>query len=409
MLINLVSITKFSLFILILFIVVLPSGLFFGVNVKIISILFSVFFIFLNLINRKTIGDGRFFVAHLTLSILFLLCYYVFSIGNGNNIEYVKDELMLFFSFFSVLFVLLFSIYEKTVESINLMSCIWFSCFFYSFLKIIIVVFVFTGFFSLNAVSDFVVNSFGVKPMLMPIFGNVTRFQLANDYIIGFMLFFLITSKGNFFFLKKEMYAISIAVMTLSVLISFSRYLFLLQVLGVLLLFFDKKIKSKKMFFIVLLFVLFFICLIFYYWSEIYSVIEIRFFSHANAQSDSIRDLQKECLSSKFLDSGIWGYGMGGYEQNCPGPTNAPYSYEVQYYGYYFKFGFFGFTLLMSLYVFPFIYSLKSKVKTLWKEYFVAIIIWMYIGFYNPYLISAFSAVVVTLIILNRSIKASTL
>ncbi|EEY91614.1 hypothetical protein HMPREF0026_02909 [Acinetobacter junii SH205] len=408
---NFHNIIQFLVVFFIFSVVILPSGTIGDINIKLLSIgLLSLAFS-LELISKKSISKKS---LSLFLVFLFGLMFVALNYSKSSYLSamrgYNLDESILFLTYFISTALLSIIIVEKIVSTTLILKSIFYSSVFYACIKILLTFLSFANIIPIQITSEFIFHEFKVQPMLFPITDNLSRLQLANDYIVCFLLFFIISMPYKFDFLDKYKLSLCFFILLFCVLISFSRYMMIVLFLAIVIYivsFFRFTIKKIIYF---LIFILISLLVYFQYMDVINNFLSIRFSNDTSGSSDSTRQLQVDCLLSAFQERPFLGYGgMGDYSSACPGPYGAEFSYEVQYLGYLFRFGMFQTLAIVIIYFTLFSLSINRRFYTI--ENFIpllAVLIWMTIGFFNPYLVSSYASVIVILCVImtyNREIN----
>jgi len=392
-------ITRISIRFFIFLIILLPAGNLFGVNVKIISMI-TLIITFLICVCKKNIINlvSVKLIMFLIVGAFFIIVNYFLATPVAISKGYANTEMMLFSSYILSTVIILVAISEKIITKQLIRSSIIFYCAIYSTIKIIFIVMSIIGVISLYDVSMYIYSTWGIKPMLFPITDTLSRFQLANDYIVCFSLFFMVCSKNTLAQYSNTRYFLYIMIIALSVLISFSRYMILLMFVAMIIRIFHSNRKDKLVIWSIII-GLFLLCIYITNSELIGNVVDLRFSSDANESSDASRTMQVDCLFREFSQSPLLGHGgLGDYSLNCPGPTDAEFSYEVQYLGYLYRFGLFQTILILIIIISLFVVFLRGNVfsrNNLAPS--VAFFSWMLIGFFNPYLVSAYASVIIIL------------
>lgn len=395
--------TQLSVTFFILSVIVLPSGGIGDINIKILSMLILLFMLLINLVHRGNISHRSMFLILTSISaMLFVFVNYVKAtyISDVNN--YAKAEGMLFVTYFLSTALLAVLLVEKIVDNDKIIRAIFYSAILYSIIKILLTLLSFLNIIPIELTAKFIQDKFAVQPMLFPITDNISRLQLANDYIICFVLFFLITQNNNFNFLKSNKRKVFFFfLLFLSVILSFSRYMLL--VLAVAIVIRVLQIRNFSLKGIITFITFFSIILICYlnYFDAVNDFIALRFSSDTSGSSDSVRETQVACLMSAFEENPILGHGgLGDFSPLCPGPLEAKFSYEVQYLGYLFRFGIIQTIFIVLIYFLQFKISIEGKILVKDKVIsFIGVLMWMAIGFFNPYLISSYASIIMILCI----------
>tara|TARA_Y100000780_G_C13692685_1_gene420194 strand:- start:2595 stop:3809 length:1215 start_codon:yes stop_codon:yes gene_type:complete len=119
------------------------------------------------------------------------------------------------------------------------------------------------------------------------------------------------------------------------------------------------------------------------------SFFEERFSARNNYHSDSIRETQIAHLIAMWLDSPIYGHGLGAYIASFVRDPEIPFSYEAQLIAYAMKGGLL-FIVSFSVSIFYFSYKLISNAGLTPAVLFLTL---MAAGFTNPYLTSTATTV----------------
>ncbi|KMV26001.1 O-antigen ligase family protein [Acinetobacter baumannii] len=381
-------------------VVIMPSGTIGSINIKLMSIGMLSLVLFLDLISKKNISKKSLSLFLIFLfSLIFVALNYITSSYFSKMKGYSLDESILFITYFFSTSLLSIIVIEKIVNTELILKSIFYSSLVYACIKLLLTLLSFVNILPIQFTSEFIFQVFKVQPMLFPITENLSRLQLANDYIICFVLFFMISMSDKFKFLGRNKLFIYFFILLFCVLVSFSRYMMIVLFLAISFYIVNsfkftlEKILSFFIFFLVLFFIYF------QYMDIVNNFISIRFSNDTSGSSDSTRQLQVDCLLSAFQERPLLGYGgMGDYSLACPGPYGAEFSYEVQYLGYLFRFGIFQTLLIVVIYFTLFSLSINRKFYTI--ENFtplLAFVVWMTIGFFNPYLVSSYASIIVIL------------
>lgn len=384
----------------IFFVIILPSGSLFGINIKLLSIAALVAFNILVIVSRGRVSSSSLKCFIVTIiALAFIATSYVISTSAGNSASNIKNETMLFASFFIPCFFLYTSINEKIISKELVVKTILYTSTAYSIIKIGFVTASAIGLLPIYVISDYIAETTGIYPMLFPITDSITRFQLANDFIICFAVFFLICKKEYFSFIGKKTLNVIFIILTLSVLVSFSRYMlivlfvaFAIRMLSI------RRINKTGLVISFLMFIALSVVAVLYS-QQISDAVDKRFNSSATASSDATRKLQIDCLTASSVEAPMFGHGgMGAYDKTCPGPPGYEFSYEVQYLGFTYRFGFLLTAFILMVYVSQFTVSVTDRLLSLRNApVLCGLSLWMCIGAFNPYLTSGYAAVIMML------------
>ncbi|WP_142477050.1 hypothetical protein [Klebsiella grimontii] len=397
---NLNNISQLSIAFFIFLIVFLPSGSIGEVNVKVLSMLLMLGSVFLVLLSgRKLRSKSIFLLFSIIISFVFVLMNYMSASSISLSKGYAITEGGLFLTYFICTAVLFIVILEGLASRELVIKTIFNSCLLYSIVKIFITVLSFLGVVSINEVAQVIYSTYGIKPMLFPITDKLSRFQLANDYIVCFALFFIICKKESIDFITKRTLSFSYYILVISVLISFSRYMMLVMAIGLIIKVFSVRKISAKGILIASSSLFIFSMVYISNMDEINDAIALRFISDDNSVSDATRQLQINCLSNAFEQKPLLGHGgLGDYSPNCPGPRDAEFSYEVQYLGFLYRYGILQTLFLVMLYASQFLAAMDRPIFSKGNlPSLLAVAVWILIGFFNPYLVSGYASVIMVL------------
>lgn len=169
-------------------VVIMPSGTIGSINIKLMSIGMLSLVLFLDLISKK-ISVKKFITFLIFLfSLIFVALNYITSSYFSKMKGYSLDEsiLLLHISFY---FTFINNSDRKIVNTELILKSIFYSSLVYACIKLLLTLLSFVNILPIQFTSEFIFQVFKVQPMLFPITENLSRLQLANDYIICFVLF----------------------------------------------------------------------------------------------------------------------------------------------------------------------------------------------------------------------------
>lgn len=106
-----------------------------------------------------------------------------------------------------------------------------------------------------------------------------------------------------------------------------------------------------------------------------------------DSDSDDVRIKQLSALTSKLLDSPIWGWGIGAYTPECIRNDDSPYAYELMYNAYLMKFGLLGFIMIFGSYIVVlFRLFVNKRNDNCFESVFWGVICLMLCSATNPYI-----------------------
>lgn len=397
---------KIALYIFFFIALVLPSGAFFGFNIKIISIvfLFSLFIIgFLFLHIRLTLKEIYFNI----LFICFLVIYYQIGWQNGYPLVEVNAEFSQIIStWLSFLFVFLFIKISKQGDSTIAFGTLFFSVL-YFYIKSAIAL---LGFVSGEGALYYHELMFGISTPTWEIFPGFARVQYVND-LTCMLLFF--TSSTYLVFINRVSifnFQVQSVMIFFSIILSYSRLLFLFFffLFFISLYFLERKSLLK---FIVIIFVSI-VCVFIYFTDFSNSIVEaitFRFADDFNHNSDLNRELQFEALINHWLSSPLFGNGIGSFNPDLlRGKEIGRYfMYEMQWLAILMKFGFIScFVFLSYLFIKFFNLAIQCRKQKVSYISYLCMFFFFIACFTNPYLFSSSSGVfLATVIIINKKIR----
>ncbi len=186
-------------------VVIMPSGTIGSINIKLMSIGMLSLVLFLDLISKKNISKKSLSLFLIFLfSLIFVALNYITSSYFSKMKGYSLDESILFITYFFSTSLLSIIVIEKIVNTELILKSIFYSSLVYACIKLLLTLLSFVNILPIQFTSEFIFQVFKVQPMLFPITENLSRLQLANDYIICFVLFFMISMSDKFKFLGRN-------------------------------------------------------------------------------------------------------------------------------------------------------------------------------------------------------------
>lgn len=396
------SMSRLFFLLLIFSITLLPSGTLGSFNFKVI-----LFQICLISVTAYTLTRGR----HLKKIVLNLSYYFVISVvlsfwwllGAVNSEEFASAQIV---GILSTLFVCLLcyaSLELKIVKRATIGRAIISGAVLYCAIKIIVVCLIalkIVSFVQFLRLMEF----FNYIPVTQIIFGNVIRIQLINDILSPFALAgILIYSRGS-----KKLDVLSIvgaSILFISILLSYSRFTWLILFLVVLMYFFYHQFNMRKT---SLVFILVLAGLTSYglFGESIGASLGNRFSNQLNEVSDTTRSDQIIGLLGMFDQSPVIGNGLGSYVKTVIRDVSQPYTYEVQWLSLLMQMGILGIFVLI-LAILPLYFRLFHYFTQ--KHFLMTsllLTVWVLSGFTNPYLTSSTAGLVFSFFIVWSSPKA---
>ena len=233
---------------------------------------------------------------------------------------------------------------------------------------------------------------------------NMIRLNSLSDFIIPpvtFYMFWLYRERK----LNKLIFTLCYISFFLAIFVSYSRYLWLFFSVSTLLGLLNTKFSSVKKAFnhFFLRFLLFVISVMiasilmkFYMSIDVISFIVERFSGSAATSSDDARKEMFNALIPFFLDSILYGHGMGSYPNNFIRFVDTPWNYELQWLAIISQFGIIGFLLILT----PIARLVSNIVNSKCCDFFnktsllVIIGFWCAVGLINCFLIASSAGVI---------------
>ena len=236
---------------------------------------------------------------------------------------------------------------------------------------------------------------FGVDLMTMDIGDLLGRIQFVSDGLIPVCIFAILCLRNRIrigFLLSMAM----LVLLTLSLFLSYSRYLWAFGLVAVVM---GLVLGKKDKLFVVLMLLLVAGSVLVY--PLVSGLLAARFTGGGVDESDAIRVEQIIALKPFFLDAPFFGHGLGSYSTQViragvDADTGAKYSYEVQLLALLGQVGLTGGMLLTGYLVFYF----RRLWPRDWKEVpvkgaaVVLLALWLAAGLFNPLLLNPVAGVV---------------
>jgi hypothetical protein len=372
--------------------VILPTGSIFGINVKIICFLLLMP-LALGRVNRSLLFNPR-MAAFLFGAILFTP-WMILGVVNDFPFRFV-------FSQFKDLSVVLLTCWlsllycqHSDARRIRLARLIVYAVLAVSILKCLIILYSIVKGVSVSVVVMSLEDIFSIQLMTFGTENLLGRIVFESDNLIPICFFAIIVHRRALEF-KAAWAAIAVALMAFSAIYSFSRYLWVFCLAGLILsLIFAPKGRFKNGMTLAvvattLAFLPFFT-----------NLVNERFSNEVSGESTDVRDVSVSALKTSILTAPVFGRGLGSYVRDATRSTYdvAPYAYEVEWYSLTSQLGIVGLLLWCSFGAIYFCNLMKRWKR--WKQTLplaLLLMLWLFGAFYNPMLTSSFSAVAYSLI-----------
>lgn len=249
-------------------------------------------------------------------------------------------------------------------------------------------------------------HSTGLRFMSMPIVGEISRLQTSVDIVTPFIVYFVLQSERLGLNLSRRFQWFYCIVSAASVFLSFSRFLMFAYLISLLFHGFTLRFSSQIKMGICLAL----ICLAGFVAAgpdQVSDIIDKRFFSQDNYQSDVTRRDQIGAMMSACEKNPLIGNGLGGYTRDCIRDYNLPHAYEVQWIAFLMQFGLIGLSFILSAAGFIALRFLQPPWSRNQLGYFFLFGLWLTSGFTNPFLISLTSGIIYLIFLLAGERKKS--
>jgi hypothetical protein len=352
--------------------------------------------VYITISNRVSKAQLKLIIFFL-FSLGFLLLWAILNNSKDSlNIHSLFDQFKIFWLTLSVIGISLFVVEEGLISYPTLLKTILYINFTYSAFKVFL-----TLLFLLQVIQlDVFLKFLGIRYMSMGIYANLSRLQTSMDILTPFLMLFLFTSDELKVHLKPQFKNAYVIISLIAILLSFSRFLFF--VAGCSIFFYWMTLSGRK---IVKRFSLSFlvVCALCTWigWDKVYKVVEVRFFSEAVEESDSVRVQQIRALMNEFDKAPLLGGGLGSFAPDYIRDETNPHAYEVQWVSFLMQFGLIGILLMMIPILLITIQYLTRPFTRLKTAYLLLFFLWILSGFTNPFLISLASGILYSLFILT--------
>lgn len=367
-------------------------------SIKSLAFIGSVFSLSLYLYIQNSISWNQ---SKLLLFLLSsLTCLLFWFEWNDMNDELSKsaafDQFKIFSLTLGMIALSLYVVEQKLLSYTSFVRNILYFNFAFSVFKVGLVALYLIGFIQIN---DFL-QMLGIQYMSMGIIGNLSRLQTSMDIATPFLILFMLQQDKLGLKLNKPFKIAYLTFSTLSIFLSFSRYLFLIGLCS--LMFYWCTLSVRKM--VPRLFLTFLVVtagLTWIGWDKVYQAIEMRFFSEATSDSDLVRVEQIRALMKEFDKQPYFGKGLGAFSPDVIRDTNNPHSYEVQWVAFLMQFGIVGISLILIPVAIVALNYLKPPIDRIKLSFLFLFCLWLLSGFTNPFLISLASGIIYSLFALT--------
>lgn len=373
-----------GLFLVLVFLVVfLPTGSVFGINVKVISLgAFLVAFMLYLIFGR----DGLLRSEIVSLTIIgACLCFWILvGVLNGQaDMGEVFYQVRDVASAILIAWLSLFSIRRGLVRAESLITTVIYGLFFLSCLKLVLIV----GMFAYNIDPVQAVQS--IFGQLSLVTGDAVlglfRIEFPADILGAFALFALLARSVSGVRLGRLSTAVILFVLLGSGFVAFSRYIWLLYFVAIVLaMIVDRRWKMLVVSVVAVL------AISSSFYDAFNTIFAARFLSNETEISDVIRAEQSRALIGEIEVRPILGKGLGTHVNTNIRSELHMYSYELQWLAFLMQFGIIGMAGILLLVA----ASARDLVAArhpakLWI--FLLFLLWLLASWTNPYLTSSFA------------------
>ena len=367
----------------------LPSGSFFGIPVKHIAYISSASSIIYLWLQRRSRIEPKLIIL-LTFSLAYTIFFMLVGSSKGIALPaHAIQEGTGVFTTISVALLGLIAINQKWTTAEDLIRySVWGGTIF-SLVKNAAAISMAAGIISFPATQALFANYLNAKFVSSAIFGGLVRVNLIiYDFVVLLILSICLTYPQLTKDCGKKLLAIFKISAAICIFFAFSRYLFIGAALLILHSFLTKWSLRTKIAALI-------ICVpavaLNYSWFE--GVIEQRFTSTQNIESDEKRTEQINALVSQWSRSPWIGGGFGSYSTELIRDTSTPYSYEVQWFGFLTKLGIIGITFPLFLIYLTIQSILRNNKPKEVGPIIIMLLLFIGGGFTNQYLITSGSGV----------------
>jgi hypothetical protein len=369
----------------IIFLVLLPSGSVYGVNVKILT------FVPLALIAAHRVASEKTAFAQYAFAAI-VLCLVTAEVLRSSldpfyaelGLSQAKDVIT---TLAGCLFVRLFT--RTTLDRERFLRLAIYTVVFGSFLKLVLLGYsLWTG-ASVSDIVDRIGFFFGVKLMAIDIKGAGGRLELPSDNLLP-IVFFAIIALRKRLKIRSALAALSVALLIFSSLYTFSRFIWgsvlLAALLGVSIARRDK---------IVLVYVALTAAATAYFFPVLSTLVALRFSDALAGSSDIERVWQISALKEFFWEAPFFGHGIGSYILDLKRSADVPYAYEVQIAALFCQFGLVGMGFLICLLInyYRKVFDFPRGKRVYQLAVLLLLLDFIAAGMFNPDLIVSMSAV----------------
>ncbi|MGQ5404074.1 O-antigen ligase family protein [Klebsiella michiganensis] len=344
---------------------------------------------------------------------MFLVVAILYSLSNMNSVENVLGESRdILLSVFVAVFLI--SCCDISDDNRKLIYRTLKATFvFIAIMKVLILLFSVATGVPMPLIISWIRDSWNIQMMSLGVEGTfLARLQIPLDSAVPFFLYFV--TKELILVNKNKLRIISAFILLLvSMLLTLSRAFWAETILfvGLAILFEAGVVRAFKIALVSIISTTV-LLLLTPLGTLIFKLIDTRFgkTSLANSASDLERVWQNQMLYNSFIDSPVFGHGLGYFIPNAMRSVTTPYLYESQSLSMLMTLGVVGTAVLLLLYVFLCIKTIyidtNGRVKIIVPAVFL--IMWIFSGSVNPLLFGASGGVIIFLTAKTSSLYKKT-
>lgn len=344
---------------------------------------------------------------------MFLVVAILYSLSNMNSVENVLGESRdILLSVFVAVFLI--SCCDISDDNRKLIYKTLKATFvFIAIMKVLILFFSVATGVPMPLIISWIRDSWNIQMMSLGVEGTfLARLQIPLDSAVPFFLYFV--TKELILVNKNKLRIISAFILLLvSMLLTLSRAFWAETILfvGLAILFEAGVVRAFKIALVSIISTTV-LLLLTPLGTLIFKLIDTRFgkTSLANSASDLERVWQNQMLYNSFIDSPVFGHGLGYFIPNAMRSVTTPYLYESQSLSMLMTLGVVGTAVLLLLYVFLCIKTIyidtNGRVKIIVPAVFL--IMWIFSGSVNPLLFGASGGVIIFLTAKTSSLYKKT-
>ncbi len=391
---NLRDLLKGVLFLFVL-ILVEPSIILWGVNLKMLSSVLLVIIIGAATccIKRISLDEIVPFILKSIVFIAIIICFMLVGLLHGFHLDHVTGQVKAILSAYIVYAVLRFSIYLNWVNKKDVYRAVVVGALVFFVVKFYVITLLVTGHLDIGFFSEQMVSMLG--PDTAPpvnIGEGVVRLQLPNEIIGIFALGILWYSPIEIFKYKWMKHLMGVVIF-LGIVSTMSRYLMIWVAVIAGYGFMAHYMGRQKLLKVIIISAIG-LSLIVLFGQDLMASIFTRYNSEGSevVYGDQLRVLQYRGLISEFFRHPIWGTGLGGYTYEIVRNEFNPWMYEAQMLALIVQFGVFG-TIALTFVVMNGFSVRKKTFRNLNNGWALIFGGWILASFSNPYLLSSLSGI----------------